>query len=125
MTDFSRLLIASVALLLASCGLGWPFHPTPLHALTESPGELNSPDGYLADSVVVLQQQGIAGGLILLYRWASSQAQQANTFCLAATFVTPEGKGWRAQSSGFIADDYPRTPSLGATSRPTNMSQDE
>jgi hypothetical protein len=90
--------------MLLATGCGWfrPFHPTPLDALTESPGYLINPDHYIADSVVALQRQEVAGGLVLLYRWQTRQSQSAGTYCVAATFVTPAGKGWRAQSSGSL-----------------------
>ncbi len=98
-----------LCVLLSACSLR-PFHPTPVDALTEIPGmvvgSLNDPS-----SLQVLQQQEVAGGTVLLYRWQRTAAQPGNTFCLAATFVTPEGRGWRAQSSGFFSD--------GASGHPT------
>jgi hypothetical protein len=105
-------MLLSMAWLITGCGLGRPFHSTPLEALTESPGELVRPELYDADSVVILQRQEIAGGLVLLYRWQTPPSQEKSAYCLATTFVTPEGAGWRAQASGFIADRYPRQPPL-------------
>lgn len=95
-------LTLSALLLLAGCGQLRPFHPTPRDALTESPGLLFNSDAYLADSVDVLQRQEVAGGQVLLYRWQSATSQKAGTYCLGATFVTPEGDGWRPQSSGTL-----------------------
>jgi len=95
-------LILSIVLLVTGCsGWGRPFHPTPLDALTEFPGKLTHADRYVEESVEVLQEQEVAGGLVLLYRWQSPKSQETDTYCLATTFVTPEGKGWRAQASGF------------------------
>ncbi len=96
------ILILSIVLFVTSCsGWGMPFHATPLDALTEFPGELTHSDRYVKESVEVLQEQEVARGLVLLYRWQSPKSQERDTYCLATTFVTPEGKGWRAQSSGF------------------------
>jgi len=106
-------MILSIVSLLLSCVR--PFHPTPLDALTEFPGYLVNPDMYVEESVVVLQEQEIAGGLVLLYRWQSREARREGTYCIATTFVTPvitlKGKGWRAQSSGAIGS-FPRQPPL-------------
>ena len=120
MMNLRRLLmISSLVLLLSGCAWFRPFHSTALDALTESPGELFNPDFYIPDSVIVLQQQAIAGGQVLLYRWQSSASQEAGTYCLAATFVTPEGNGWRAQSTGLVTNEYPRPPRfLGARLQP-------
>lgn len=113
MMNLRRLLmISSLVLLLSGCAWFRPFHSTALDALTESPGELFNPDFYIPDSIIVLQQQAIASGQVLLYRWQSSASQEAGTYCLAATFVTPEGNGWRAQSTGFVTNEYPRQPPL-------------
>jgi hypothetical protein len=98
-----------LCVLLSACSLR-QFHPTPVDALIEISGmvvgSLNDPS-----SLQVLQQQEVAGGTVLLYRWQRTATQLSNTFCLVATFVTHEGRGWRAQSSGFFSD--------GASGRPT------
>lgn len=96
------ILILSTVLFVTGCsGWGRPFHPTPLDALTEFPGKLTHSDRYIEESVEVLQEQEVAGGLVLLYRWQSAKSQETDTYSLATSFVTPEGKGWRAQASGF------------------------
>lgn len=97
---------------LIGCTALRPFHPSPLEALTESPGELIHSDFYLSDSVAVLQSYEVAGGQVLLYRWQNQASQAAHTYCLAATLVAPEGSGWRAQSTGFVSNEYPRRPPL-------------
>jgi len=89
----------SVSLILSACA-GRSYHATPLDALTEFPGYLINPDYYVKDSVRILQQEAVAGGIVLLYRWQTYESAKASTYCLAVTFVTPEGNGWRAQSSG-------------------------
>lgn len=109
------ILILSIVLFVTSCsGWGRPFHPTPLDALTEFPGQLTHADRYVEESVEVLQEQEVAGGLVLLYRWQSPKSRETDTYCLATTFVTPEGKGWRAQSSGFHAIRPTELPSSWA-----------
>lgn len=92
-----------ICLLLAACSLR-PFHPTPVDALTEPPGMLA---GSLNDasSLQILQRQEVAGGVVLLYRWQRTDRSSTNTFCVAATFVTPAGRGWRAQSSGYFGEE--------------------
>src|SRR3989304_9666924 len=99
------LMVSSLVLLLTGCAWFRPFHSTALDALTESPGELLNPDFYVPDSVIILQQHAIAGGQVLLYRWQSSASQEAGTYCLAATFVTPEGNGWGAQHAGLVCHE--------------------
>jgi len=91
-----------VCLFLPACTLR-SFHPTPVDALTEIPGmvvgSLND-----ASSIQILQQQAVAEGMVLLYRWQRTDMRNTNAFCFAATFVTPEGRGWRAQSSGYFSE---------------------
>lgn len=97
----------STSLILSACS-GRSYHATPLDALTEFPGYLVSTDYYDKDSVRVLQQKTVAGGLVILYRWQTHESVKTKTYCLAATFVTPAGNGWRAQSSGFIGSENHR-----------------
>ncbi len=97
----------AISLALSACSRR-PYHPTPLDALTELPGYLISTDYYDRNSVQVLQQKAIAGGLVILYRWQTYESIKTNTYCLAVTFVTPEGDGWRAQSSGFAGSENHR-----------------
>ncbi len=97
----------SMSLILSACS-GRPYHATPLDALTEFPGYLISPDYYIKDSVRVLQQKAVAGGVVILYRWQTHESVKTKTYCLAATFVTSEGNGWRAQSSGFAGSENKR-----------------
>lgn len=91
--------ILVVLLLTSACR---PYHRTSLEALTEFPGYLEKADAFTMSSVQVLQQQKTADGLVLLYRWQTSESVKNKTFCLATTFVTSEGNGWRAQSSGSV-----------------------
>ena len=101
--------ILGAVLLVAGCAR--PFHPTPLDALTEFPGHLVNRDMYVEESVEVLQEQEVAGGLALLYRWQSPESQTEGTYCAGTTFVTPvvtlKGKGWRARSSGSVGNLLP------------------
>jgi len=113
--------ILSVLPLLAGCAR--PFHPTPLDALTEFPGHLVNPDAYIEESVEILQEQEVAEGLVLLYRWKSPKSREEGTYCVAVTFVTPvttlNGKGWRAQSSGSVGS-FPRQPPLWGCDVPSD-----
>lgn len=90
-------LLASIVLAVAGCDWIKPFHPTPLDALTEFPGYLSQAD---LGSARVLQQIEVAGGIVLLYRHLDRQDRFEGAEQLSVTFVTPEGKGWRAQASG-------------------------
>jgi hypothetical protein len=92
------LIILSFALIISGCSFWRPFHPTPLDALTEFPGYLSQANLSLAE---VLQQEKIAGGLVLLYRYPLN-LKEKNYSC-ATTFVTQEKNGgWRAQSASRI-----------------------
>lgn len=95
-------LFVFVCLLVAACSR--PFHATPADALTEFPGMLA---GSLNNhsSLHILQHQDVAKGMVLLYRWQRTDRSSTNTFCVAATFVTPEGRGWRAQSSSYFGEE--------------------
>lgn len=99
-----KVLAVSIVLLVSACS-SRPFHPTMVDALTEFPGKLVGADLSTIKSVQVLRQQTIAGGVSLLYRWQTSASAANGTYCLAATFVTPERGGWRAQSTGFFDGD--------------------
>jgi hypothetical protein len=97
-----------------------PPQPTPIEALKYFPGQLLNPEWYDTDSVEVLKEQEVAGGIALLYRWQSVDSQRGD-YCLATTFVTPKlwwrGRGWEAQSSGRIGDrcDIPLQDEFAAT----------
>lgn len=97
--------ILLLLLLLSACAR--PYHPTAFDALTETPGYLRKDDPLTLNSVELLQQKEIRAGVIILYRWHKSTP---GTDVLATTFVSREGSGWRAQSSGSIAfspfDDF-------------------
>lgn len=82
-------------LFLSACR---PDHATPFDALTEWPGMLEGADSALLKSVQVLKEEEVAGGLVILY---SIPSKESGEHVLASTFVTPEGSGWRAQSSGW------------------------
>ena len=90
--------------LIAACR---PYHPTPFDALTEWPGKLEGADLTVLESVQVLKEEEVAGGLVILY---SIPAKESGENILASTFVMPEGSGWQAQSSGWKdysdADDF-------------------
>lgn len=102
-----------VVILLAACSPRTD-HPTALAALTESPGFLGDPR---VKSVEMLLERPVAGGRSLLYRWQTAESAPRNTYCVAVTFVTPEGKGWRAQSSGTLAADEPFHPACQLADR--------
>ena len=112
--------LLTLALLLTSCGT--PFL-TPRDALHDDYGAglLYSPIVYVAGSEEVLQEQAVAGGQVLLYRWKAPQSE-AGEYCVGVTFVIPvqtlRGRSWRAQASNrlggcyttfneFIAEDTP------------------
>lgn len=93
---------------LTACALQPP-QPTPLQALTVAPGML--PNTINLQTVQILQTQQVAGGTSVLYRWPGSQPDRS---CLAATFMTPERGGWRAQSSGGFGCDVRDDESFAA-----------
>jgi len=96
----ARVLAVLLSLLfLSACR---PYHSNPIDALTEFPGYLENASAFTKSSVRILRQQEVAGGIVILYRWQTPQAVEKQHYCLATTFVTPEGFGWRAQSSGSV-----------------------
>lgn len=99
-------IIPMMAGLLLITGCVRPFHPTPLDALTEFPGQLEDREEYVEESVEVLQEREVAGGMVLLYRWQSPQSQNAGTYCMADTFVRPcltlRGRGWQPGTSMLL-----------------------
>jgi hypothetical protein len=98
-----RMSIVLAGLLVSAC-TGRPYHSTPLDALTEFPGALTAVKNSNIRSTEILLQQQVAGGLNVLYRWQTPASQQRQTYCVAVTFVTPEGSGWRAQSTGTFVN---------------------
>ena len=96
--------LLTLALLLTSCGT--PFL-TPRDALHDDYGAgiLYNPIVYVAGSEEVLQEQAVAGGQVLLYRWTAPQSK-AGEYCVGVTFVTPvqtlRGQSWRAQASNWL-----------------------
>jgi hypothetical protein len=85
---------------LSGIGCGWwqPFHATPLDALTEFPGHWPTDRAFAS----VLQQQRVAEGVVMLYKHPDYSTERMSDHCLSVTFVTPEDRGWRAQSSGSM-----------------------
>jgi hypothetical protein len=79
-----------------------PYHPNPYDALTEFPGYLENASTFTKSSARILRQQDVAEGIVILYRWQTPKSVERQHYCLATTFVTPEGLGWRAQSSGSV-----------------------
>jgi hypothetical protein len=114
--SFSRLAILSLSLLLSGCAWWRPYHPTPLDALTEFPGYMNQDN--LA-FVELLQEENVAGGLVLLYRYPLYKPDTAsNEHCVATTFVTEEQRNrWRSQSASKIGcgENYPYAEGFMAT----------
>lgn len=94
-------------LLTVAC-LGWrPYHATATEALTEFPGYLTKES---LNSVEILQQENVADGLVLLYRYPSLVSADSNEYCAATTFVTEEqNNSWRSQSASQIGcgENYP------------------
>lgn len=87
--------LISIMFVISACS---PYHPTPHDALTEFPGYLTKEN--LA-SLTVLQQETVADGLVLLYRYQPDM--EVGEYCLATTFVTEEKNGsWRAQSASKL-----------------------
>ncbi len=87
--------LISIMFVVSACS---PYNPTPYDALTEFPGFLTKEN--LA-SVTVLQQEAVADGLVLLYRYQPDL--DVGEYCLATTFVTQEKNGgWRAQSASGL-----------------------
>lgn len=106
MTTKTRLLYLLVVLTITSlsvaCGRQETFHATPLAALTEFPGYVSV---QTVESVVVLQEEKVADGLLLLYQFPDSAQPAGRTarHCLATTFVTQERHGgWRAQAASKL-----------------------
>jgi hypothetical protein len=96
------LVVLTITSLSVACGRQETFHATPLVALTEFPGYVNA---QTVESVVVLQEEMVAGGLVLLYQFSDSAQPAGRTarHCLATTFVTQERNGgWRAQSASKL-----------------------
>lgn len=94
-------------------------HRTAVDALTEPPGKVHPHD---RATIQVLREQVVADehAVVLLYRWQTQAAQAADTFCLASTFVTFEGPGWRAQSTGYLLGPSLSEPACDLT-RPTPL----
>lgn len=87
--------VLSLVILLAACR---PYHSTPSDALREFPGYLENADPTTLNAIHVLQQEDIAGGIVMLYAVPTSTS---DTYLLARTFLTQEiSGGWRAQASG-------------------------
>ncbi|MBI3242850.1 MAG: hypothetical protein HYZ49_11205 [Chloroflexi bacterium] len=101
------LVISCLWLLTLGC-LGWrPYHSTSTEALTEFPGYLTKES---LNSVEILQQENVADGLVLLYRYPSPVGTVSNGYCVATTFVTEEqNNSWRSQSASRIGcgENYP------------------
>jgi hypothetical protein len=98
------LFVIGLPLLISACR---PYHATPFDALTEWPGKLENKNVDVLNSVQVLAEQEVAGGLVLLY---SVPTEEAGQNILASTFVTPDVLGWRSQSTGSTnysdSDDF-------------------
>ena len=90
-----QLFVLAAPIFISACR---PYQPTPIDALTEWPGKLDGADSALLESVQILKEEEVAGGLVILY---SIPAKEPGEHVLVSTFVTPEGRGWRAQSSGW------------------------
>lgn len=104
MTKRLTLLMLIIGFTVSACSWGRTYHATPLEALAEFPGYLTKES---LGSASILQDETVAGGLVLLYLYPSDEAgltPSAN--CLATTFVTQERNGgWRSQSAGRMACD--------------------
>jgi len=92
------LFVLGLLFLISACR---PSPSTPFDALFEFPSTLEGADVALKNSVQVLAEEEVAGGLVILY---SMPSKETGGRTLKRTFVTPEGTGWRAQASGSI--DY-------------------
>lgn len=91
--NFTVILVILIALTTCS-----PKHPTPQIALTEFPGYLSKEN---SSSLTILQQEEIADGLVLFYRYQPNL--EKNRYCWVQTFVS-QGKlsGWQAQSGSQL-----------------------
>ncbi len=87
--------LLAAALLLASCRA---LPETPQEALNRLPDYVPTPEGYRAETATIAATVDAAGGKVIVYRWQSSDAAQGPCR-LAAAFVTPDGLGWRPQST--------------------------
>lgn len=102
-----RLILLLFLVTLPACSWQRPSHSTPLRALTEFPGYLTQEK---LNSVSVLREERVAGGVVLLYRYPATQSKTgdgnpatAPTACIATTFVTQERNGsWQAQSASKL-----------------------
>lgn len=94
-------LVLIIWLVVSACSWERAYHATPLEALTEFPGYLTKEN---LGSALILQEEAVAGGLVLLYLYPSDEAGPTSSAnCLATTFVTQERNGgWRPQSAGRI-----------------------
>jgi hypothetical protein len=110
------LFVLGLSFLISACR---PSPSTPFDALFEFPSTLEGADAALKNSVQVLAEEEVAGGLVILYSMPSKEAPsgEAGGNILARTFVTPEGRGWRAQASGSIgysdSDDFVVAQTVG------------
>lgn len=88
-------------LAVSACSWGRAYHATPREALAEIPGYVTKES---LDSALILQQETVADGLVLLYLYPSNEASITSpTNCVATTFVTQERNGgWRSQSASRI-----------------------
>lgn len=86
-----------VSLFIIGCR---PYHQTYIDALTEFPGYLNSAN---QSSFQLLRQEEVAGGIVLLYAYESSDPRRVGQTCIGTTFVTQERRGgWRSQAASNL-----------------------
>lgn len=108
---YMLLFVLGLLFLISACR---PGPSTPFDALFEFPSTLEGADAALKNSVQVLAEEEVAGGLVILY---SMPSKETGGRTLRRTFVTPEGRGWRAQASGSIgysdSDDFVAAQTVG------------
>ncbi len=78
------------------------YHATSQDALIELPEYLAKANAVSKDSIKILRQEEVAGGLVILYRWQKPEWIKSRTYGLARAFVAPDGRGWRTQASSYI-----------------------
>ncbi len=98
----------AVTVLLSGCQT---LPATPQEALNRLPEYIPTPTGYRPETTRVLETFEAAGGTIIVYAWQADEVGGGQCR-LAAAYVTPDGLGWRPQSTLSLAEP------LGADCQP-------
>ena len=76
---------------------------TPEEALTHLPEYVPTPAGYRPETASIASTVDAAGGKVIVYQWLMDDSGH-NACHLAAAYVTPEGMGWKPQSTYSLVE---------------------